>query len=213
MATVALAVGLLLLLVLPAQALPLSFDNITRNSVADATIGEHQLFLDVAPAEKNGLTGVGFTFSNIGPAASSITDVYFDDGALLALMTITNSTGVEFAQGASPKNLPGRNSIFPVFDVSPGLSADSTSPTQPNGVNPGESLSLFFTLQNGRSFADVRDALATGALRVGIHVQGFAGGGSESFVNHRVPEPATLYLLGAGLLGLATWLGRRVSDE
>jgi hypothetical protein len=181
--------------------------------VADATIGEHQLFLDVAPAEKNGLTGVGFTFSNIGPAASSITDVYFDDGALLALMAITNSTGVEFAQGASPKNLPGRNSIFPVFDVSPGLSADSTSPTQPNGVNPGESLSLFFTLQNGRSFADVRDALATGALRVGIHVQGFADGGSESFVNHRVPEPATLYLLGAGLLGLAAWVGRRVSDD
>jgi hypothetical protein len=54
-----------------------------------------------------------------------------------------------------------------------------------------------------------------GGLRIGIHVQGFASGGSESFVNNppappgggedppsAVPEPGVLSLVGFSLLGM-----------
>ena len=40
--------------------------------------------------------------------------------------------------------------------------------------------------------------LDSGALRIGIHVIAFSGGGSESFVNEPIPEPATIVLLGLG---------------
>ena len=60
----------------------LSFVNISANSVGDAAIGEAQLSVAISDAG-GGL--VLFHFMNSGPAASSITDVYFDDGSLLAI--------------------------------------------------------------------------------------------------------------------------------
>ena len=50
--------------------------------------------------------------------------------------------------------------------------------------------------------------LADGRLRIGVHVQGFASGGSESLLNPPLPEPSTLALLAVGLVGLAR-AGRR----
>ena len=44
-------------------------------------------------------------------------------------------------------------------------------------------------------------------LWAGIHVQAFADEGSESFLN--IPEPATMMLLGVGLIGMAG-IGRRM---
>jgi hypothetical protein len=52
-------------------------------------------------------------------------------------------SGVDFAPGASPPNLPGGNA--PAFSFDANFSADSTPPAQPNGVNPGEFLSMIFT--------------------------------------------------------------------
>lgn len=188
---------------LPAQALTLGFQNITSNNIGDTAIGKAQLFVDVTDA---GAGQTLFTFRNIGPLASSICDVYFDDGTLLGIASITGSSGVSFSQGASPPNLPGGNNISPAFQTTAGFLADSNSPVQPNGVNPGEWLGILFNLQNGQGFSGVLNELSSGELRIGIHVQGFTSGGSESFVN--VPEPSTLLLLGAGLIGLGL-LGRK----
>ena len=88
----------------PAAAATLGFGCITNNSPIDCTIAEAQLFVDVTDA---GGGQVLFTFSNLGPASSSITDVYFDDGSLLAIALVSNSPGVDFSQLASPANLPG----------------------------------------------------------------------------------------------------------
>lgn len=194
-----------------AQAVTYNFTGVTSNSVTDVNTGQSQLSVDVLDS---GAGTVSFTFNNSGPLASSITDVYWDDQAsvLGTMGAITSSSGVSFSQGAAPGNLPGGNTIG--FSVSPsGASADSNSPTQPSGVNPGEWLTIVWNLVAGSTFADVIAALnlggdQNGSLRVGIHVQGFSGGGSESFVTTPVPLPAPALMLiaGLGLLGAA---GRR----
>ncbi len=205
-----------------ASVLTFGFQCITNNSNANCLIGEAQLFVDVVGFGSSTTVGtqtitpqtneVVFRFYNIGPANSSITDVYFDDGSLLALFSIFNMTGVSFSQGATPSNLPGANNVSPAFQVTQGFSADSDAPVQQKGVNPSEALGILFTLQSNKTWNDVIGDLSSGALRIGIHVQGFQSGGSESFVNdpNPIPEPATLGLVGAGLL-LLGWRKRKTS--
>jgi len=190
-----------------AHAASLSFGCITGNRAVDCAIGVAQISVDVAAV---GSGSVVFSFRNTGPAASSITDVYFQDGSLLALARVMSSSGVSFAQYATPSNLPGANNIAPPFVVTEGFSADSNPPVQPNGVNPGETLGIKFTLQSGQTIDDVVRELGDGSLRVGIHVQGYASGGSESFVNHPVPEPETLALLVSAGAGLRLRSARRL---
>ena len=185
---------------MPAQAVSLGFDCITGNLAGDCAIGEAQLSVDITDPGSN---QVLFTFNNVGADASSIADVYFDDGTLLGIASIDNSdAGVSFSQLASPPNLPGANNASPPFVTTAGFSADSNPPVQPNGVNPGETLGILFDLQNGGVFPDVVSELTSGMLRIGIHVQGYDTGGSESFVNNPVPVPAAVWLFGSGLLGL-----------
>lgn len=144
---------------------------------------------------------IDFTFKNVGAAASSITDVYWDDGSLLGIFSITNTPGlVEFSSPATPGNPPGGNDADPDFNATAGFSADSDPPAQPLGVNPGETLLVRFNLIGGQTFADAISELNANTLRIGIHVQGFASGGSESFIT---PEPGTFGLLSCGLLALA----------
>ncbi len=213
------------LLAVPARADLYSFYGITNNNANDTAVGEAQLFVDVT---NPGAGQVSFRFFNIGPADSSICDVYFDDGPLLGIATINNGTDVSFSQGANPRNLPGGNSVSPTFAATAGFSADSDPPVQPNGVNPGEQLQITFDLKPNRTFTDVLDDLGTADLRIGIHVQGFTadtsglqilsltnGGdddGSESFINNTqavpVPGAVLLGLLGLGAAGL--WLRRAV---
>ena len=196
------------------------FDRITNNGGADGV--DSQLTVDVSD---EGGGQVRFTFGNAGPLASSIADVYFDDGTLLGISSVINGSGVSFTAGsASPGNLPSGNTIN--FNTSAGFLADSDAPAQPNGVNPGETLAIIFNLINGKTYADTLAAMALSlanpgvdmlnGLRIGIHVQGFANEASESYVNTggpptRVPEPATIALLGVGLLGVCFGTRRRRS--
>ena len=140
---------------------------------------------------------VNFRFYNVGPAPSSITDVYFEDGTLLeneysSKITVSDSALVSYSAGASPKNLPGGSVIG--FNATGGFSADSDPPVQPNGVNnqaypaaPLEWVNFDFGLINDKTFLKVLEDLELGtdgiiALRIGLHVQGFADGGSESLI-------------------------------
>jgi len=199
-----------LFMITPAQAVPYSFYGISHNDPdgGDVIIGETQIFVNVSDhgVTDAGINQVLFTFTNTGPEASSICDVYFDDGPLFGIASIINGPGVSFTQPADPENLPEGNTIG--FDTTESFSVDSDAPAALNGVNPGESLGIVFELQSEMGFNDVITALqmaeGEGSLRIGIHVQGFADGESEAFVNNPdpVPEPSTYLLILIGMLGI-----------
>jgi hypothetical protein len=193
-----------------------SFDiSCSNTNPANVATGAAQLFVRVS--EGPGANEVTFRFINTGPLPSSITDVYFDDGSLLGIASITDSgAGVDFSQFASPPNLPAGNDCTPAFDVTAGFLADSNPPTQPNGVNtPTEYLDIMFSFQGGQTFDDVIAELSTGALRIGIHVQAFGDGGSESFINS-LSTAVNLSSLGAtaarGQVTLAWGTGSEISN-
>lgn len=144
-----------------------------------------------------GSNQVSFTFYNNVGLASSITDVYFDDGALLGIASIAQSAGVAFSQNATPGELPGAHGCNPVFVTTAGFSADSDPPAEPNGVDAAvEWLKITFNLKTGKTFSDVIGQLLSGVLRIGIHVQGLPNGGSDSFVSGP-PKAVTLASFGA----------------
>jgi hypothetical protein len=198
-----------------ANAATYGFDCITGNSVTNCSTGESQLTMDVGDA---GGGNVFFQFFNLGPLASSITQIYWEAGtpAILAdLLTVVNSVGTSFAEDTGNLNLPGGNAPAIAFIEVFGANADQ--PVQPSGVNPGENVLVNFSLLSGKTLNDVLAQLDSGDLRVGFHVQGFSNGGSESFVNTpdggggggEIPLPAAGWLILAGLGSLGALKARK----
>jgi hypothetical protein len=193
---------------------------------ADGAIGEAQFSVDITDP---GGGQVLFTFKNKeGGAQSTISEIYFDDGALLGISSIVNnSPNINFVGGsANPGNLPSGNNLTPPFVATEGFVADAEivqGGIKP-GVDPGESVGIYFDLKPTMTYTNVLAALALPLphvyessnpsgqdnwLRIGIHVTNYASGGSEGFVNNPVPLPGAVLLLGAGMARLVAYARRR----
>lgn len=202
-----------LLLAANAGASMVGFGCITDNDSSgdSCVIAESQLSLDVVSLSNQVL----FTFSNSGSSDSFIADIYFmyEGIDFLSFDSILNQSGVSFSEGARPGHLPAYQGL-PSFSVD----ADNNG-TGKSGIDPGESLGILFNLDDA-VFGDVLNAMNTGELVIGLHVQGIGYGNhfSESLTTHHhlthhhvpaIPVPAAIWLFGSGLLAMVGWMRLR----
>ena len=213
--------------VLNANAVMLGFGNITGNNAANAALGEEVLFVDVTEDADQAV----FTFKNTDNSDTLtslfISQIYFDDGSgfFANFSGFGNTSGtVNYKQDEKPGNLPGGNPYgFETTDSFSPVKKGKGNSTRTSGIAAGETLGVYFNLNNGYTFENILTALLddSPSLRIGIHVQGFGeDGGSESFITGNptdptepTPEPATILLLLTGLSGLGVTRARKNSKK
>ncbi|MBC8205618.1 MAG: hypothetical protein ISR85_02075 [Kiritimatiellales bacterium] len=182
-----------------AQAGIYSFDVFTANGIYGDNPG-----LNLRAEVFNGDGTATFKFYNDSLFDCSVTQIFFDDGTLLGISSLENGPGTDFGTGEvtpGPGNLPSGENLTPDFVADREFSIAPFPPSSGNGIETGEWASVTFDLINGGTLQDVLDELANGELRVGIHIQSFPDGSSESAL--MVPEPATALTLAMGGLLIA----------
>jgi len=184
----------------PVQADMYSFDVFTANGAYGDNPG-FNVWVDVR--DGGTATTAIFEFHNDSAFSCSITQIYFDDGALLGIGSLENGPGTDFGTGEvtpGPDNLPGWDLLNPDFEATQEFSIGPFPEMIANGINPGEMVRVTFQLKSDLTMQNVLNDIDSGALRVGVHIQSFPDGFSESAI--MIPEPATV-----GMMGLFAGLG------
>ena len=183
-----------------APASAFNFSNITGgDTVGDAYAGNFNV--EVVDQGDRVLFNI-YHLINPATASSFIRQVYFDVNNITLAdpwVNIGNFGTVDFEGGASNAQLPqgGNNFSTDYYFL-------REVPGNDNAIQPGEKFGVSFL----GNYASAVSALNSGALNIGIHVQGLPGGASDSYVTSNTqdtPEPLTMLAEGA-LLGLVLCL-------
>jgi len=148
-------------------------------------------------------SAVRFDIFNSGNNAAApnifISKVFFDDNGYLSAPSLygTNIGEVSFSGGPSNAQLPQAGNDFTTdyaFSRNPGSG-------NVGGIQGPESFPVSFR----GNYDNVIAALNSGALRVGLHVEGLPNGQSESYIStssantQDTPEPLTMLAAGAAV--------------
>ena len=141
-----------------------------------------------------------FNYGNAAAPSMFISKVFFDDNGYLSQpwVNANNNVGqVDFSGGAGNDQLPqGGNSFTTDYAFSRETGAGNVW-----GIQGGEKLQLVFAGE----FVSIVNALNTGALKIGLHVQALPNGQSDSYISSNsgntqdTPEPLTMLAAGAAV--------------
>lgn len=147
---------------------------------------------------------VDFTIYNDNSFWSSITRIYFDLGTLaddFPTVTITNGPGTNFIDYSKWRKNPWgwcNTGKFSYADVT----VAAKCPAFQNGINPGEWVKVSFDFSGGVIPSDIINEINSGDISINVGVTGLPCGGTKELSLVVVPDPATICLLGFGVLGL-----------
>ena len=212
----------LLILAMPISAnaliVDIKFDRITSNNTVnvanqlsaqlrDGNSAWSDFNIELAADE------VLFTFRNSAEIASSIAEIYFDNGEIFSQSGLYNSLGGStgfYAGTPTPENLSAGNTMNPVFVATASFGADLNGNPSKGIDQSSDILGVKIKLLVGLNSNDVVAALNKGDLRLGLHVRSIGNaGGSDAFINSQasvspnpVPLPVAAWLFGGALVTL-----------